>query len=127
MVPLTRKEKVQEKTVKLGEVLYQAAYEGLNSICTSIPNVILSYLEKEGVVGPGQIIKNPQTFDEELKKMFGFGANVLEKKILEILYDKLKIDREARDNVSFPEEIQAVERTLASCKVELLSFETVNV
>jgi hypothetical protein len=121
------KEEKLHRQSKLELILYQAVYEGLHDVCTSIPDVILGYLEKEGSVGPGRVINNPENFDEGLKKMFGFGANILEKKILEILYDKLQIDREVKDSFSFSQEVQNVYKILPTLKVEALSFETVNI
>ena len=114
-----KEEKVHRQSSKLEVILYQAVYEGLHDVCTSIPDVILGYLEKEGSVGPGRVINNPENFDEGLKKMFGFGANILEKKILEILYDKLQIDRAVKNSFSFSKEVQNVYEILPSLEGNL--------
>jgi hypothetical protein len=117
----------KQKKPKFNTILFQAVYEGLNSIGSSIPSAILSYLEKDGSIGPGRVINDPQTFDEGLKKIFGFGAKVIEKKILESLYEKLRIQQAVQDNFSFPEEIQNVQKSLPSAKVHVLLPETANV
>jgi len=117
----------KQKTSKFNTILFQAVYEGLNSIGASIPSAILSYLEKDGSIGPGRVINDPEAFDEGLKKIFGFGAKVIEKKILESLYEKLRIQQAVQDNFSFPEEIQNVQKSLPSAKMHVLLPETVNV
>lgn len=117
----------KQKTSKFNTILFQAVYEGLNSIGASIPFAILPYLEKDGSIGPGRVINDPEAFDEGLKKIFGFGAKVIEKKILESLYEKLRIQQEVQDSFSFPEEIQNVQKMLPSAKMHVLLPETVNV
>jgi len=122
-----KQEKASKRTSGFYIVLYHAVYEGLRSIGTSIPNAIIPYLQKDGAIGPGQVVNNPETFDESLRKIFGFGANVIEKKILEVLYEKLQINREVGDRFSFPQEVRNVQKKLPSLKVEALPLETVNV
>ena len=112
---------------KFNTILFQAVYEGLNSIGASIPSAIIPYLEKDGSIGPGRVINDPDAFDEGLKKIFGFGAKVIEKKILENLYVKLRIQQEVQDNFSFPEEIKNVQKMLPSAKMHVLLPETMNV
>lgn len=116
----------KQKTSKFNTILFQAVYEGLNSIGASIPPAILSYLEKDGSIGPGRVINDPKAFDEGLKRIFGFGAKVIEKKILEILYEKLRIQEEVQDRFNFSEEIQNVQKILPSVKMHVLVPETVD-
>lgn len=118
---------MNSKKPKFNVILFQAVYEGLNSIGTSVPSAILPYLERDGSIGPGHVINDAKAFDEGLKKIFGFGAKVIEKKILEILYAKLQIPQQIEDSFSFPEKIQNVQNMLQSTKVQVSLLETVNV
>jgi|GEM_PF-1596520 len=117
----------KQKKSEFSTILFDAVHEGLNSIGASIPSTILPYLEKDGSIGPGRVINDPKAFDEGLRKIFGFGAKVIEKKILEVLYTKLQIRQEVDDSFSFPEKILNVQKMLQSMKVQVLPFETVNV
>jgi len=103
---------MNQKKSKFNAILFEAVYEGLNSIGTSIPPAILYYLKRNGSVGPGRVINDPQAFHEDLKKIFGFGANLIEKKILELLYVKLRIPEEPGENFNFLEKIQNVQKKL---------------
>ena len=118
---------MKQKKSKFDAILFQAVYEGLNSIGTSIPSAILPYLEKDGSIGPGRAINDPKAFDKGLKKIFGCGAKVIEKKILEILYARLQIQKEVEDNFSFPEKIQSMQKMLRSTKMQVPPLEIVNV
>lgn len=109
-----------------GAILFNAAYEGLQSMGASIPLTILPYLEKNGSVGPGSIVCDVKRFDEGLKEIFGFGAKLIEKRILEILYTKLKINNKIEDDFTFPEKIKNVQKQVKSIKLEILPVETVD-
>jgi hypothetical protein len=111
---------------KFGAILFDSVYEGLNSIGASIPSVILPHLERNGSIGPGSIINDPKAFDEGLKRIFGFAAEVIEKKILEILYAKLRIHQEVKGNFNFTQEIVDVYNVLSTAKSHLLLLGTVD-
>jgi len=110
---------MNSKKSKFNAILFQAVYEGLKSIGASVPYAILPYLEKNGSVGPGGVINDPKAFDKGLKKIFGFGAEVIEKKILEILYVKFQIPEEVEDNFDFLEKIQNVREMLESTEMQV--------
>lgn len=117
----------KQRVSKFDLILSQAVREGLSSICTSIPFVILPCLEKDGSIGPGGVVNDPKIFDESLKKIFGFGAKVIEKRILEVLYIKLQIDRKVGSSFSFSEEIKNVQKMLPPTELRVLLSESVNV
>lgn len=111
---------MNQKRRKFDAILFQAVWEGLNNISPSIPSAVLFHLEKDGSIGPDRDIVNPESFDEGLKKIFGFGAKVIEKKILEILYVKFQVPRRVEHNFNFPEEIKNVQKLFRSKRIEVV-------
>ena len=95
-------------------LLAEAIHEGLSSISPSIPPVVFLYLKKNASIQSNQYVDDPQAFDEGLKKIFGFGAKVIEQKILEVLYRKLQVPREIKDDFKFVEEVKKAQKLLNS-------------
>ncbi|MDH5483299.1 MAG: hypothetical protein OEY22_10575 [Candidatus Bathyarchaeota archaeon] len=118
---------MKQKNPKFEKVLFQAAYEGLNVIGNSVPMAIFPHLEKSGSIGPGNVISDPKAFGDSLRKIFGFGSKIIEKQILEILYEKLQISRKLDNSFSFDEEIENVKKIFRSTEVQFPLTETVNV
>jgi len=103
MDEITLKEKGQ-----LNAILVEAVNEGLSSICSSAVPSILFFLEKNGSIKSKSNIENFEAFAEGLESIFGFGARVIEMKILEALHMKLQLPRpkETKDDCEFAKEIE---------------------
>jgi len=95
-------------------VLAEAVYEGLSSISPSVPSVVFFYLKKSRAIQSDQYIEDPQAFEDGLKKIFGFGAKVIEKKILEVLYVKLEVPRTIEEGFRFAEEVKNAQKLIDS-------------
>jgi len=104
-------------TIAYGELdfekaLSQAINEGLASISTIVAPVLRAYLDDAvvceiGLMRKRSTIKDVRALEKGLEKMFGFGAKVFEKKILEYLYERLSLNLEPKMNIPFS---QAVEK-----------------
>jgi hypothetical protein len=100
-------------------VLSQAINEGLTSISTIVAPVLRTYLDDAVVSEVGRMksrssIKDLKALENGLEKMFGFGAKVFERKILESLCTKLSIDMEMREDLCFSETIEKMKRIYES-------------
>ncbi len=91
-------------------VLAEAVDEGLRSISPAIPPIVLSYMNKTTSTRSSHHIDDPKTFDESLKEIFGFGAEVIEKIILDALYRKLQAPKEIKHNFNFVEEVKNAQK-----------------
>ena len=91
-------------------VLAEAVDEGLRNISPSIAPVVLSYMNKTASTRSNHHIDDPKAFDESLKEIFGFGAKVIEKIILEALYRKLQAPKEIKRNFNFVEEVKNAQK-----------------
>jgi hypothetical protein len=94
-----------------GRMLSQAINEGLTSISTIVAPVLRTYLDDAVVSEIGRMksrssMKDLKALENGLEKMFGFGAKVFERKILESLCTKLSIDMESEEKLSFSETIE---------------------
>jgi hypothetical protein len=100
------------------EALSQAINEGLATISTIVTPVLRAYLDDAVTYEIGRMkarstIKDIRTLQKGLEKMFGFGAKVFEKKILESLYAKLSLTLETRHNLSFVQAVRKAEAAFA--------------
>lgn len=103
---------MKQRQPKFDLVLAEAVQEGLSSISPSVSSVVLFYLKKNRSIQSDQYIDDPQAFEEGLKKIFGFGAKVIEKKIIEVLYVKLAVPRKIKDDFKFAEEVKNAQKLL---------------
>ncbi len=103
-------------------VLVEAIEEGLNSIGPSISDALFFYLQKSASIQPDQHAIDPEAFDDGLKKIFGVGAKIIEKKILEFLYLKLEAPQKIKDDFRFVQEVKKAQRL--SDSTDLLIAET---
>jgi len=93
------------------EALSQAINEGLACISSTVAPVLRAYLEdavswESGFLKSRSTIKDVGILEKGLERMFGFGAKVFEKKILDALYVKLSLDPTTRQNLSFLEAVK---------------------
>ncbi len=91
-------------------ILAEAVDEGLRSISAAIPPIVLSYMNKTASIQSDHLIYDPKTFDESLREIFGFGAEVIEKIILEALYRKLQAPKEIKHNFNFVQEVKNAQK-----------------
>ena len=73
---------------------------------------VFFYLKQNASVRSDDHIDDPKAFEDGLKKLFGFGAKVIEKKILEILYEKIDIPQKFGDHFMFAEEVRKAQDLL---------------
>lgn len=60
---------------------------------------------------------DPEAFDDGLKRIFGYGAKVIEKRILEVLYLKLEAPRKIGGDFRFSEEVKKAQKLLGSTEI----------
>ncbi len=95
---------------KFNTVLAQAVREGLDSIGPSISDAVLFHLQRTEAVCSDRYFVDLEAFDDGLKKIFGYGAQVIEKRILEVLYVKLEAPRKIGGGFRFPEEVKKAQK-----------------
>jgi len=86
-------EAVDEGLLTLGESRREAVYFHLQSLCS---------LKKEDAPD------KPEAFDEALRKIFGVGAEVIERSVVKKLYSKLGIDFAEKKNYGFVDYVSDV-------------------
>lgn len=109
---------------KFDEIFAEAVYEGLSVIGGLVAPVVLMHLENSGlmksklspledfrVLDSGLMksklnMQDAIALEKGLEKIFGFGAKVFEKKILDILYAKLQLNKEIEQNFEFANEVK---------------------
>ena len=101
------------------EILSQAINEGLTCISTIVAPVLRAYLDDAvaieiGRMKSGSSDKDVKTLEKGLEKLFGFGAKVFEKKILEALYAKLSLDLETEHGISLSEGVKKARKIYES-------------
>lgn len=101
---------MKQKQSKFHVVLAEAVQEGLSNISPSIAPVVLSYMNKKAPVRSDNYVDDPEAFDESLKEIFGFGAKVIEKSILEVLYGKLQSPKEVNQDFNFVQEVKNAQK-----------------
>ena len=95
-------------------VLVEAVQEGLDSISPSCTDSVLFYIREQTSIRADGTSIDPEAFDDCLKKIFGCGAKVIEKKILERLYSKLEAPQKIDSGFKFVEEVERAQRLLGS-------------
>jgi hypothetical protein len=105
---------MKQRKPRFDVVLTESVVEGLNSISPSIHSVTLFYLKKNKSIPLDGYIADAKAIDEGLKEIFGFGAKVIEKKILEFLYLKLEVPLRIRDDFDFTDEVKRAQKLLGS-------------
>lgn len=71
-------------------------------------------MEKDGSIKSDHRIDDLEAFEKSLNKIFGFGAKVIEKKILEVLYMKIETPKEIKGDFKFVEEVRSAQKSLDS-------------
>jgi len=102
---------------KFDEVFAEAVYEGLSWFSSLIAPLILiqdAMSFESGMIKSKLKIRDAIALERGLERVFGFGAKVLEKKILEVLYIKLQLNREITQNFKFAQEVEKASKLYKS-------------
>ena len=95
-------------------VLTEAVHEGLDSIGPSIADAVLFYMKKKAAIQLDHHDLDPEVFDCCLKGLFGWGAEIVEKRILECLYLKLEVRIKISGGFVFADEVKKARKLLGS-------------
>jgi hypothetical protein len=103
------------------KALSEAIGEGLACISNIVAPVLRAYLDDAVTCEIGRMksrstIKDVETLEKGLERMFGFGAKVFENKILEALHTKLSLNMETQQDVSFLEAVKEAKSAFDSRK-----------
>ncbi len=96
----------------LRKILLEAVEEGLSSLGDSPKQAIFFHLEDFFEISKDKIPTNLTEFAEALEKIFGPGANFLEKLIAKRLYEKLGLKFDEIENRNLLEYVNDVEKRL---------------
>lgn len=88
--------------------------EGLNSIGPAISDAVFLYVKKKTAIEPDSCAVEPRVFDNCLRELFGCGAEIVEKKILESLYLKLEVQVKISGGFTYAEEVKKAQKLLDS-------------
>lgn len=83
------------------KALLEAVDDGLLTLGESGRKAIYFHLQSLYSVKREDIPEHPEAFVESLRKIFGLGAEVIEKAVIKSLYHKLGLKYEEKENVSF--------------------------
>lgn len=86
---------------EFGQVLFEAVDEGLLVLGESGRNAVYFHLQNLYSLKREDISGKPEAFVENLRKIFGMGAEIIEKAILRSLYCKLGLTYEEKKNHDF--------------------------
>lgn len=95
---------------RFSEVLLAAIDESLSSLGDSPKQAILFHLETSFKIKKERIPENITEFAKALEKIFGPGANYLEKLILTHLSQKLGLKFESLEVENFPELVEGIKK-----------------
>ena len=101
-----------QKTEDFEENLAESVYEGLSWVSNVVASTMETYLQDAvtldtGLRKPRLTIKDCENLEKGLEKAFGFGAKVVETRILKILHSKLGVTRAIDANFKFSDEVMA--------------------
>jgi hypothetical protein len=99
---------MKEEKKDIEQIIAESVEEGLKVLGDSGKQAILFYLEKSFSVKKHEIPQKPEVFADGLKKIFGEGAHVIQKVILENLYSRLGLKYEEKENHTFVDYLRDV-------------------
>jgi len=108
---------LKRRQSEFNTVLVQAVQEGLDSIGPSISDAVLFHLQRIEAISSNRSLLDPEAFDDGLNRLFGYGAKIIEKRILEVLYGKLEAPRKIQGDFRFPEEVKKAQKLLSSTEM----------
>lgn len=83
------------------QVFFEAVDEGLLVLGESGRNAVYFHLQKLYSLRREDISSKPEAFMESLRKIFGVGAEVIERAILKSLYRKLGLNYKEKEQYNF--------------------------
>jgi hypothetical protein len=107
---------LKENESKFAVVLTEAVQEGLESIGPSIADAVLFYVKTKASIQLDDHNLDPEVFDNCLKGLFGWGAEIVEKRILECLYLKLEVRIKIEGRFVFADEVKKARKFLGSSR-----------
>jgi len=116
-----------KETEDFEENLAEAVYEGLSWVGGVVASTLDMYLQDALTVETGLRktrfnIKDCENLEKGLEKTFGFGAKLVETKILRILHSKLGVTRAIESNFKFSDEVRTA-RELHNSKLHARSLQ----
>jgi len=105
---------LKERKLEFDTVLTEAVHEGLDSIGPSITDAVLFYMKKKAAIQLDSHDIDPEVFDGCLKGLFGWGAEIVEKKILECLYLRLEVRIKIARGFIFADEVKKAKKLIGS-------------
>jgi hypothetical protein len=94
---------MQERQKEFEKLFLEAVDEGLNFLGESGKHMVFFHLERSYLIKRLDIPEKPEALAAGLEKIFGAGASVLQKLILESLYSKLGLKFEDKGDYTFAE------------------------
>ena len=100
--------KGEEKVRNLDKLLEEAIDEGLNVLGKSGKQMLFFHLEKSYSLTKHEITKKPEVFETAIHQIFGAGAPVLEKLIVESVYSKLGLTYHEKKKYTFSDYLKGI-------------------
>lgn len=94
------------KLDKVDMIILEAIDETLSILGDKGKEAIYYFFEREYLLGKQDIPSNLRKFHDCLQKVFGIGANVLEKHILSVLKNRTGIEPETDSEMDFVEKLE---------------------
>ncbi|MCX8189471.1 MAG: hypothetical protein N3F64_07135 [Nitrososphaeria archaeon] len=107
------------KLDKVDKIILEAIDETLSILGDKGKESIYYFFEKEYLLSKQDIPSNLKKFHECLQKVFGIGANVLEKHLLNILKNKTGIETEMDQEMDFVEKLENL-RTIMKKRISMV-------
>ncbi len=110
--PTTKTENPSPReTQNFEENLAEAVYEGLSWVSNVVAPALETYLQDALTIETGLRkaklnIQDCENFEKALEKAFGFGAKVVEHKIIKILHSKLGVNKAIEADFKFSDEVR---------------------
>jgi len=106
-------------TSEFEQAFSKAICKGLETISDTVAPVLRIYLDDAMAIEVGLIksrmnVKNAKLLEKGLEKVFGFGARVFEKKILENLHANLALETDIPRNFSFSKSVEQAKKQFES-------------
>jgi len=109
----------KHKTEEFEETLAEAVYEGLSWVSNIVAPTLDLCIQGSTTVEIGLRrtrlnMDDCEYFEKGLEKVFGFGAKLIEHKILGILQSKLGVTREIEQSFKFSDEVKMTKKLYES-------------
>lgn len=104
-----------KETEEFEKTLAEAVYEGLCWVSNTVAPVLDMCIQGATAVEIGLRksrlnMDDCEEFEKGLEKVFGFGAKVIECRILEALHTKLRVSKEIKQGFKFSDEVRAARK-----------------